>query len=155
MAATSFSFISGSPNCDHRAGGLLLSRPRWREATRICHVASRRARSLNARSCNYPTTCALQRPTRRSDHANLREDRCNIGRSWRNRSRQRGSSRSLVRLLSSSLLPSSLWLLSPSLLSPSLWLLSSSLLRLSPLLPSSLLPPSLLVLARSFNAASL
>src|SRR6516225_8940311 len=140
MAATSFSFISGSPNCDHRAGGLLLSRPRWREATRICHVASRRARSLNARSCNNPTTCALQRPTRRSNHANLREDRCNIGRSWRNRSRQRGSSRGLVRL-PSSVLPSSLRLLSPS----SLWLLPSpSLLRLSPLLPPSLLPPSLL-----------
>src|SRR6516165_10432534 len=112
----------------------------------------REARSLNARSCNYPTTCALQRPTRRSNHANLREDRCNIGRSWRNRSRQCGSSRSLVRL-SSSLLPSSLWLLSPS----SLWLLPSpSLLRLSPLLPSSLLAPSLLVLVRSFfSAASL
>src|SRR6516162_5849737 len=104
----------------------------------------REARSLNARSCNYPTTCALQRPTRRSNHANLREDRCNIGRSWRNRSRQCGSSRSLVR---PSLLPSSLWLLSPS----SLWLLPSpSFVRLSPLLPSSLLPPSLLVLARSF-----
>src|SRR5215469_12334547 len=26
----------------------------------------REARSLNARSCNYPTTCALQRPTRRN-----------------------------------------------------------------------------------------
>src|SRR5262249_8333682 len=99
--------------------------------------------SLNARSCNYSTLCALQRPPRRNTHANLREDRCNSGRSWRNRSRQRGSSRSLVR---PSLLPSSLWLLSSS----SLWLLPSpSLLRLSPLLPSSLLAPSL-VLMRSF-----
>src|SRR5215470_10402486 len=100
----------------------------------------REARSLNARSCNYPTTGALQRPTRRNVHANLREDRCNSGRSWRNRSRQCGSSRSLVRL-SSSVLPSSLWVLP-----------SPSPLRLSPLLPSSLLPPSLLVLARSFLA---
>jgi len=45
--------------------------------------------------------------------------------------------------LSSSLLPSSLWLLPSSLLPP-------ALLRLSPLLPSSLLPSSLLVLERSF-----
>ena len=94
----------------------------------------REARSLNARSCNYPTTCALPKP-RRNNHANLREDRCNSGRHRRNRSRQRSSSRSLA---PSSLLPSSLWLLP-----------SPSLIRLSPLLPSSLPPPSLLVLARS------
>src|SRR6266566_6935009 len=32
MAATSFSFINGSPNCDHRAGYLVFERPWWREA---------------------------------------------------------------------------------------------------------------------------
>src|SRR4029077_1590107 len=72
-------------------------------------------------------------------HANRSENCCDTGRCRRNRRRQRGSSRGLVRL-SSSLLPSSCLL---SLLSP-------SLLRLLPLLPSS---PSLLaplVLARSF-----
>src|SRR5215831_11312463 len=129
----------GSPNRDHKAGRLVFERPGWREAARGEGMLHREARSLNARSCNYPTTCALQRPTRRSNHANLREDRCNSGRYRRNRSRQRGSSRSLVRLSSSSL-SSSLWLLSPS----------SPPLRLSPLLPSSSPPPSLLVLARSF-----
>src|SRR5436190_24031860 len=75
-------------------------------------------------------------------HANLNNNCRDTGRYRRNRSRQRGSSRSLVRL-SSSLLPSSLRLLP---------LPSPSLLRLPPQLPSSL-PPSLLaplVLARSF-----
>ena len=92
--------------------------------------------------------------TKEEHIANLRQDRCDIGRYRRNRGRQCGSSRSLVRL-SSSVLPSSLWLLPSSLLSPSLRLLSPSLLRLSPVLPSSLLP-SLLVLARNFfSAASL
>src|SRR5437773_316434 len=78
-------------------------------------------------------------------HANRSENCCDTGRCRRNRRRQRGSSRGLVRL-SSSLLPSSCLL---SLLSP-------SSLRLLPLLPSS---PSLLaplVLARSFfSTASL
>src|SRR6516225_4184031 len=79
--------------------------------------------------------------------ANLRENCCDIRRYRRNRSRQRSSSRSLVRL-SSSVLPPSLWLLPSSLPSP-------ALLRLLPLLPSSS-SPSLLVLARnSFGAASL
>jgi hypothetical protein len=32
MAATSFSFINGSLNCDHRAGYLVFERPWWREA---------------------------------------------------------------------------------------------------------------------------
>jgi hypothetical protein len=75
-------------------------------------------------------------------HANLNDNCCDTGRYRRNRSRQRGSSRSLVRL-SSSLLPSSLRLLP---------LPSPSLLRLSPLLPSSLLPSVLAprVLGRSF-----
>jgi hypothetical protein len=27
MAATSFSFINGSPNCDHKAGCLVFERP--------------------------------------------------------------------------------------------------------------------------------
>src|SRR6516225_10470200 len=80
--------------------------------------------------------------TKEEHIANLRENCCDIRRCQRNRSRQRSSSRSLVRL-SSSVLPSSLWLLP-----------SPALLRLSPLLSSS--SPSLLVLARnSFDAASL
>src|SRR6516162_9903269 len=74
-------------------------------------------------------------------HANLRQDRCDVRRCWRNRCRQRGSSRSLVWLLFSSVLPSSLWLLP---------LLSPSLLRLLPVLPSLLAPLAPLVLARSF-----
>src|SRR6516165_11940568 len=74
-------------------------------------------------------------------HANLRQDRCDVRRCWRNRCRQRGSSRSLVRVLFSSVLPSSLWLLP---------LLSTSLLRLLPVLPSLLAPLAPLVLARSF-----
>ena len=45
-------------------------------------------------------------------HANYNDNCCDVRRCWRNRSRQRGSSRSLgVRLLSSSVLPSSLRLL--------------------------------------------
>jgi hypothetical protein len=32
MAATSFSFINGSPNCDHKAGGLFFNGPWWWEA---------------------------------------------------------------------------------------------------------------------------
>jgi hypothetical protein len=32
MAATSFNFISGSPNCDHKAGCLIFERQGWREA---------------------------------------------------------------------------------------------------------------------------
>src|SRR6516225_2259646 len=84
--------------------------------------------------------------TKEEHIANLRENCCDIRRCRRNRSRQRSSSRSLVRL-SSSVLPSSLRLLPSSLPSP-------ALLCLSPLLPSS--SPSLLVLARnSFGAASL
>src|SRR6516165_4074023 len=79
--------------------------------------------------------------TKEEHIANLRENCCDIRRCRRNRSRQRSSSRSLVRL-SSSVLPSSLWLLP-----------SPALLRLLPVPPSS---PSLLVLARnSFGAASL
>src|SRR6516225_9638075 len=66
-------------------------------------------------------------------HANLRQDRCDVRRCWRNRCRQRGSSRSLVWLLFSSVLPPSLWLL-----------------RLLPVLPSLLAPLAPLVLARSF-----
>ena len=59
---------------------------------------------------------------RRINHANPREDRCDIGRCRHNRSRQRSPSRSLLVRL------------------------SSSLLRLpSSLLPSSLLPSSLLL----------
>lgn len=75
-------------------------------------------------------------------HANLSENSCDSGRCRRNRRWQCGSSRSLVRLLPDlRVLP----VLPSSLLSP-------SLLRLLPLLPSSLLPPLLapLVLARSF-----
>jgi len=76
-------------------------------------------------------------------HANLNDNCCDTGPYRRNRSRQCGSSRSLVRL-SSSLLPSSSLRLLP--------LPSPSLLRLSPLLPSSLLPSALAprVLGRSF-----
>src|SRR5260370_3191928 len=80
-------------------------------------------------------------------HANRSENCCDTRRCRRNRRRQCGSSRGLVRL-SSSLLP-------PSCL---LSLLSPSLLRLLPLLPSSLSPSLLapLVLARSFfSTASL
>jgi hypothetical protein len=80
-------------------------------------------------------------------HANRSENCCDTGRCRRNRRRQCGSSRGLVRL-SSSLLPPSC----------SLSLLSPSLLRLLPLLPSSLSPSLLapLVLARSFfSTASL
>src|SRR5262249_20668265 len=78
-----------------------------------------------------------------NNHANLREDRCNGGRYRRNRSWQRGSSRSLVLSSSSSVLPSSLWLLSPP----------SSLLRLSPVLSSSPLLPSVLLALRFFRTA--
>ena len=74
-------------------------------------------------------------------HANLRQNRCDIGRYRRNRGRQFRPSRSLVRVLFSSVLPSSLWLLP---------LLSTSLLRLLPVLPSLLAPLAPLVLARSF-----
>ena len=80
-------------------------------------------------------------------HANRSENCCDTGRCRRNRRRQRGSSRGLVRL-SLSLLPSSCLLSLPS----------PSLLRLLPLLPSSLSPSLLapLVLARSFfSTASL
>ena len=80
-------------------------------------------------------------------HANRSENCCDTGRCRRNRRRQRGSSRGLVRL-SSSLLPPSCLLSLPS----------PSLLRLLPLLPSSLSPSLLapLVLARSFfSTASL
>src|SRR5262249_24731614 len=61
-----------------------------------------------------------QKPRRKRNHANLRENRCDVRRCRRNRSRQRGSSRSLLLspplpplLPSSSLSP----VLSPSLLS--------------------------------------
>jgi len=98
-------------------------------------------------SCNcQPWFRVIWKPRRNNNHANLRENRCDFRRYRRNRSRQRSSSRSLVRL-SSSEPPSSLWLLP-----------SPSLLRLSPLLPSSLSPslPAPLVLARRFfSAASL
>src|SRR6516164_8454962 len=83
--------------------------------------------------------------TKEEHIAKLRENFCDIRRCRRNRSRQRSSGRSLVRL-SSSVLPSSLWVLPSSLPSP-------ALLCLLPVPPSS---PSLLVLARnSFGAASL
>jgi hypothetical protein len=81
------------------------------------------------------------RKLKRSNHANLRENRCDIRRCWRNRGQQYGARRSLVRpsssplRLSSSLLPSSPLRLPPSSL---LRLLSSppppSPLRLVPLL---------------------
>jgi len=82
---------------------------------------------------------------RRSNHANLRKNRCDIRRCRRNCSRQRGASRSLVRL-SSSLLPSSLWLLPSSLPSP-------ALLRLLPLLPSSSSPSLLAPVVRVIFSA--
>src|SRR6516164_8208620 len=71
------------------------------------------------------------RKPRRSNHADLRENRCDIRCYWRNRGQQHGPSRSVVRLPSS--------------------VLSSSLLRLS----SSLLPSSLLCLLSSPLPSSL
>src|SRR5438477_10287258 len=73
-------------------------------------------------------------------HANYNDNCCDVRRCWRNRSRQRGSSRSLgVRLLSSSVLPSSLRLLPTP----------PTFLRLLPLSspPSLLAPLAPLVLA--------
>jgi hypothetical protein len=64
---------------------------------------------------------------RRINHANPRENRCDVRRCRHNRSQQRDSSRSLVRL------PPSLRLLS----SPSLWLLSSPALLASLVLARS------------------
>jgi hypothetical protein len=57
-------------------------------------------------------------------HANLRENRCDIRRYWRNRGQQHGPSRSLVRLPSSLLSSSLLQLLSSLPPSPLLCLVS-------------------------------
>jgi hypothetical protein len=60
MAATSFSFINGSPNCEHKAGSLAFERPggagsgvwAWRD------VCCRMYDALNASNCrSIPTRC--------------------------------------------------------------------------------------------------
>src|SRR5262249_59377682 len=84
----------------------------------------------------FSATCIsskLERTKWRTHHANLSEDRCDSWRYRHNRSRQRGSSRSVVRL---SPLLSSLWLLSS--VPPLRVLPSSSPLWVLPV-PSSLL----------------
>src|SRR5215472_11349144 len=110
----------------------------------------REARFLNPpfkfRSCNcQPWFRVISGNQGGNNYANLRKNRCDIRRCRRNCSRQRGASRSLVRL-SSSLLPSSLWLLPSSLPSP-------ALLRLLPLLPSSSSPSLLEPLVRVIFSA--
>ena len=95
-------------------------------------------------SCNcQPWFRVVSQKQRRSNHANLRENRCDIRCYWRNRGQRHCTSRSLV---PSSLLPSSpLWLPS-SLLPSSLLRLLSSLspspsLRLVSLLKEGTLRP--------------
>src|SRR5262249_3644673 len=142
MAATSFSFINASPNC-----GIIKQAPSPRQpmaagsvegrVLRKIHVGERfLLRHFRPHSMSQMYSRNWKKPNGETHHANLSENRCDIGRYRRNRGWQRGSSRSVVRLLSSSLLPSSLWLLSSV---PPLWVLPSS----SPLwvlpVPSSLL----------------
>jgi hypothetical protein len=87
-------------------------------------------------SCNrQPWFRVISSEPRRNNHANLRENRCDIRCYWRYRGQQHGPRRSVVRLSSSSsLLPSSLLRLSSSLLPSSLLCLLCSL-RSRTLLP--------------------
>ena len=127
---------------------LQLGGPGRGEATIGGHGASRSAffePTVQVLFMQLPTLLPRYLSKTKEEHiANLRENFCDIRRYRRNRSRQRSSSRSLVRLSSS--VPSSLWLPSPALL------------RLLPVPPSSLSPslPAPLVLARNFfSVASL